>query len=33
MQEVISPEVSKLMDSVINKKQEQQMKFSLEKRL
>ena len=33
MQEVISPEVSKLNHSVINKKQEHQMKFSLEKRL
>ena len=33
MQEVVSPEVSKLNHAVMNKKQRDQMQFSLEKRL
>ena len=33
IQEVVSPEASKLNHAVMNKKEEDQMKFSLEKRL
>ena len=33
IQEVVSPEVSKLNHAVMNKKQGDQMQFSLEKRL
>ena len=33
MQEVVSPEVSKLNHAVMNKKQGDQMQFSLERRL